>query len=153
MRQNSRDRSFPWKDEQKFLSHGFSLIRSLPKISWTRCDPEHPVVPCVFLPIRNLRFVHWVLSTTEARPISCIGALNMVWKWMTEGETKGDDHCSMDGWLYSVIKVVAQLCGLMMTVLWNLTVDIYLGAGWPVIFCTKMIHDVINTQALGSLAL
>lgn len=147
VRGSPRDYNFRWKDEQRLLSHELSFALSFPKISWMPRDLERAAVPR--LPNHGLCFVHRAFSTTAARPISCIAALNAVWK-QRMARIGDNDNCLARGHSLVVIGLVAVLRGLLMMILSNITRDIYVSIDWRVVFGAKMMDDMIKTQVLES---
>lgn len=67
----------------------------------------------------------------------------MVWKQRVTrvGDDNDKDYCQAD---VVVIELVVELSGLGMTIPLNITAAICIGADRSVVFCAKMIDDVID---------
>lgn len=83
-----------------------------------------------------------MLSTIPAGSISRIAALNAVWKQRTVCVVSGSgDSGSVDGQC-----LVVEFCGLGMTVALSVTVGIYFGVDWIVVFSAEMMDDMTESQ-------
>lgn len=71
-----------------------------------------------------------------------------VWKRRANATRRTSDDDSCNQWWSFVVK----LCSMKMTVLSNITVDVYLSVDQFVVFCTRIIDDVIDTRVLACIS-